>query len=112
MNAYLGTSRPTRRIAETSWVTVYWVATASAKIVESTAGAYASAAAFVANDAVTRARALADVPVRVATGYDDPFYPGVQALARALPPGAVVDLAKGCHTNAFFAGLQPPSLAS
>ena len=32
-----GTSRATRRIAETSWVTVSWVATASAKIVESTA---------------------------------------------------------------------------
>jgi enterochelin esterase-like enzyme len=75
------------------------------------AGAYASAAAFAANDAVTHASALAHVPVRVASGYDDPFYPGVQALTRALPPGAVVDLAKGCHTGAFFAAQQPPSLA-
>jgi len=75
------------------------------------AGAYASAAAFAANDAVTHASALADVPVRVAAGYHDPFYPGVQALARALPPGAMVDLAKGCHTGAFFAAQQPPSLA-
>jgi enterochelin esterase-like enzyme len=73
--------------------------------------AYASAAAFAANDAVTHASALARVPVRVASGYDDPFYPGVQALARALPPGAVVDLARGCHTNAFFTQQQPPSLA-
>jgi pimeloyl-ACP methyl ester carboxylesterase len=75
------------------------------------AGAYASAAAFAANDAVTHASALAHVPVRVAAGYDDPFYPGVQALARVLPAGAVVDLAKGCHTGAFFAEQQPPSLA-
>jgi enterochelin esterase-like enzyme len=74
-------------------------------------GAYASAAAFAANDAVTHAVALAQIPVRVASGYDDPFYPGVQALARALPAGAVVDLAKGCHTGAFFAEQQPPSLA-
>ena len=74
-------------------------------------GAYASAAAFAANDAVTHAPALARVPVRVASGYDDPFYPGVQALTRALPPGAVVELAKGCHTGAFFAEQQPPSLA-
>jgi len=74
-------------------------------------GAYASAAAFAANDAVTHARALARIPVRVASGYDDPFYPGVQALARALPAGAVVDLTKGCHTGAFFAAQQPPSLA-
>ena len=31
------------------------------------------------------------VPVRVASGYGDPFYPGVQTLARALPrnPGGV-----------------------
>jgi pimeloyl-ACP methyl ester carboxylesterase len=74
-------------------------------------GAYASAAAFAANDVVTHARALSRVPVRVASGNTDPFYPGVQALARALPAGAVVDLAKGCHTGAFFAAHQPPSLA-
>ena len=49
--------------------------------------------------------------MRVASGYDDPFRPGVQALARALPAGAVVELAKGCHTGAFFAEQQPPSLA-
>jgi pimeloyl-ACP methyl ester carboxylesterase len=75
------------------------------------AGAYASAAAFAANDAVTHAPALARVPVRVAAGYNDPFYPGVRALARALPAGAMVDLGKGCHTNAFFVAQQPPSLA-
>ena len=32
-----GTTRATRRIAATSWVMVSWVATASARIVESTA---------------------------------------------------------------------------
>jgi hypothetical protein len=32
-----GTTRPTRRIAEINWVMVSWVATASARIVESTA---------------------------------------------------------------------------
>jgi hypothetical protein len=35
----------------------------------------------------------------------------VRALVRALPPGAVIDLAKGCHTGPFFAAQQPPSLA-
>src|SRR5271155_2427081 len=53
-------------------------------------GAYASAAAFAANDAVPHAPALARVPVRVASRHDHPVYPGVQALTRALPPGAVV----------------------
>jgi hypothetical protein len=78
---------------------------------DANAGAYASAAAFAANDAITHAPALGRVPVRVASGRDDPFYPGVQALARALPAGAVVDLAAGCHTDPFFAAQQPPSLA-
>jgi len=86
-----------------------WTSYAQAQ--SANAGAYASAAAFAANDAVTHAPALARIPVRVASGYDDPFYPGVQALGRALPPGAVVDLAKGCHTGVFFGEQQPPSLA-
>ncbi len=86
-----------------------WTSYAQATVANQ--GAYASAVAFAANDAVTHAPALARTPVRVASGYDDPFHPGVQALVRALPAGAVVDLAKGCHTDAFFAEQQPPSLA-
>jgi pimeloyl-ACP methyl ester carboxylesterase len=74
-------------------------------------GAYASAAAFGANDAVTHAASLAGIAVRVASGYDDPFSPGVQALARALPPGAVMEFAKGCHTGPFFLEQEPLSLA-
>jgi hypothetical protein len=75
------------------------------------AGAYASSAAFAKADAVTHARALAGVAVRVASGLDDPFRPGVEALARALPAGAVVEISKGCHTGSFFAAQEPPSLA-
>jgi pimeloyl-ACP methyl ester carboxylesterase len=74
------------------------------------AGAFASAAAFAADDVVTHASALARLPIRIASGYDDPFYPGVQAFVRAAPAGAVVDFAKGCHTGPFFAEQQPPSL--
>lgn len=71
---------------------------------------------FAAGDAVTHAAALAGVPVRVASGYDDPFYPGVRTLARALPrnPGGVraeVYFGSGCHTGAFFNAQEPPSLA-
>jgi enterochelin esterase-like enzyme len=75
------------------------------------AGAYVSAAAFTADDAVTHAKALTGIPVRVAVGYDDPFYPGVQALARELPAGAVVDFSTGCHNADFFVAQEPPSLA-
>lgn len=73
-------------------------------------GAYASAAAFARADAVTHASTLATVPVRVASGLDDPFLPGVRALVRALPPGAVVDISRGCHTSPFFIAQKPPSL--
>jgi pimeloyl-ACP methyl ester carboxylesterase len=74
-------------------------------------GAYASASAFAAADAVTHARSLKDVAVRVASGASDPFRPGVEALARALPPGAVVEISRGCHTGQFFQSQVPPSLA-
>jgi enterochelin esterase-like enzyme len=75
------------------------------------AGAYASAADFAADDAVTHAAALAGIPVRVASSYGDPFYPGVQALARALPDSAAVYFGNGCHTGPFFSAQEPPSLA-
>jgi pimeloyl-ACP methyl ester carboxylesterase len=74
-------------------------------------GAYSSAAAFTAADAVTHAHALAGVAVRVACGLGDPFYPGVRALTRVLPPGAVTDLSQGCHSYPFFVAQEPPSLA-
>ena len=75
------------------------------------AGAFTSAADFQANDVVAGATALRGVGVRIAAGRDDPFYPGVQALVRVLPAGATVELSGGCHTGAFFAAQQPPSLA-
>ena len=75
------------------------------------AGAYASAADFAADDAVTHAPALKGIPVRVAAGADDPFYPGVQTLARALPKSAEVYFGGGCHTAAFFNSQEPASLA-
>jgi S-formylglutathione hydrolase FrmB len=79
-------------------------------------GAYASAESFAAADAVTHAAALATVPVRVASGYSDPFYSGVRTFTRALPkpPGATpatLYFATGCHTAPFFNSQEPPSLA-
>ena len=74
-------------------------------------GAFASAAAFAAGDVIKHAAALGRRPVRIASGHDDPFYPGVQALARALPAGAVVAFGPGCHDGSFFVAQEPPSLA-
>jgi enterochelin esterase-like enzyme len=73
-------------------------------------GAYTSAADFAAYDAVTHASALADTPVRLASATDDPFHPGVIALAAELPRTATVDFSHGCHTGPFFTAQEPPSL--
>jgi S-formylglutathione hydrolase FrmB len=73
-------------------------------------GAYASAADFTANDAVSHTAALSNTPVRVASGNDDPFHPGVAALAQQLPKTSTVVLSQGCHTGPFFNAQEPPSL--
>ena len=75
------------------------------------ARAYASAQDFAADDAVTHAGALAGIPLRIASGNSDPFHPGIEALAKALPPGAIVSFSTGCHTDAYFTSQEPPSLA-
>ena len=72
-------------------------------------GAYASAAAFAANDVVTHADALRDTPVRVASGFEDPFHPGVVAMSQVLPSSAV-EFSQGCHTGDFFTAEEPPSI--
>jgi predicted esterase len=85
-----------------------WVSYAQARAANP--GAYASATDFAADDAVSHAAALVGTPVRVASGADDPFHPGVVALAGALPRTSVVDFSQGCHTGAFFTAQEPPSL--
>jgi pimeloyl-ACP methyl ester carboxylesterase len=74
------------------------------------AGAFASAIDFASDNVVTHASALTGIPVRIASGTDDPFHPGVVALAHALPKPTIVDITAGCHDNAFFASQQHPSL--
>jgi pimeloyl-ACP methyl ester carboxylesterase len=91
-----------------------WTSYAQAK--SANRGAYASAADFAADDAVTHATALKGIPVRIASGYGDPFYPGVRTMVSALPgnPGgtpAQVYFGNGCHTGPFFTAQEPPSLA-
>ena len=63
------------------------------------AGAFASAQDFASDDVITHASALAGIPVRIASGTDDPFHPGVVALAQALPKQAVVEFTAGCHDD-------------
>jgi pimeloyl-ACP methyl ester carboxylesterase len=74
------------------------------------AGAYASLDAFTANDAITHVGALAGKPVRIASGSDDPFHPGVVALANVAPSSTTVIISSGCHTDPFFVSQEPSSL--
>jgi pimeloyl-ACP methyl ester carboxylesterase len=75
------------------------------------AGAFASASDFASDDVVTHAAALSRLPLRIASGDDDPFHSGVVALARSLPRSAVVEFTGGCHDGAFFASQQHQALA-
>ena len=75
------------------------------------AGAFSSASAFDRGDVIAHASALTNVPVRVASGDDDPFHPGVEELAGALPIDSIDVFSGGCHTNPFFLEQEPPSLA-
>jgi pimeloyl-ACP methyl ester carboxylesterase len=74
-------------------------------------GAFASAADFASDNVITHAPALGAIPVRVASGSDDPFHPGVVALAPALAKSAIVEISAGCHDDAFFDSQQHASLA-
>lgn len=73
--------------------------------------AYDSVAQFARYDVVTHAAALARTPVRIASGYADPFHPGVVALTQRLGTEAEVVFTGGCHTGPFFRYELPAPLA-
>jgi pimeloyl-ACP methyl ester carboxylesterase len=75
------------------------------------AGAFASAADFATDDVITHASALAQMPVRIASGNRDPFHPGVVALAARLPRSAIVEFPAGCHDDSFFGSQQHQALS-
>jgi len=74
------------------------------------AGAFASPAAFASGNVIAHADSLVKIPVRVASGVDDPFHPGVAELLPALPTNSVTVVSGGCHTDPFFLEQEPPSL--
>jgi pimeloyl-ACP methyl ester carboxylesterase len=85
-----------------------WTSFAQAQAVNPVA--YFSSADFAADDVVTHAPRLAGMPVRVASGLNDPFHAGVIALGQSLPKGAILETSAGCHTGDFFVAQEPPSL--
>jgi enterochelin esterase-like enzyme len=73
--------------------------------------AFTSATDFADHDVITHASALRGIPVRVASGRDDPFHPYVEVLKQALPAGSRVLFPPGVHDNTFFGSQAVPSLA-
>jgi pimeloyl-ACP methyl ester carboxylesterase len=86
-----------------------WTSYAQARAANS--GAFASAADFAEDDVITHASALAQTPLRIASGNDDPFHPGVVALASRLPKSAIVEFTAGCHDGTFFRSQQHQALS-
>ena len=73
-------------------------------------GAYTNAHEFSEYDAVTHTSSLAQTPIRVASGSDDPFHSGVVTLIDRLPPNASTKVSGGCHDGEFFASQRYASL--
>jgi pimeloyl-ACP methyl ester carboxylesterase len=74
-------------------------------------GAFASKSTFDAGNVITHVDSLKGIPVRVASGVDDPFHPGVESLTSVLPSSSTVVFSTGCHTGSFFLEQEPPALA-
>jgi len=73
--------------------------------------AFTSAADFAANNVISHASALRGIPVRLASGRQDPFHPYLESLVRVLPTGSRVLFPPGGHDNYFFRSQAGPSLA-
>jgi S-formylglutathione hydrolase FrmB len=69
-----------------------------------------SPAVAAAGDEVAAAARLRGLAVRVDCGETDPFAGATRALAAALPRGAEVNLARGCHDGVFWQRQAPAQL--
>jgi hypothetical protein len=73
-------------------------------------GAYSNGAEFAKYDAITHAQRLGSIPVRVASGNQDPFHPWVEEFASRLPASDTVTYPPGQHDGAFFYSQIAPSI--
>ena len=74
------------------------------------AGAFASARAFAAGDVIANVDKLKGVAIRIASGIDDPFHPGVMALAAVLPPTEHRGDRERLSHRSVLLSQEPPSL--
>jgi len=79
-------------------------------VAESADGAFDGAADFAAHDVMGGVARLAGIPVRIACGDRDPFYPAVRSFARTVPDLAGTDFSTGEHTATFWRRTAPAQL--
>lgn len=72
--------------------------------------AFTSESDFADHDVITHASSLHGIPVRIASGRDDPFHPYLESLQQALP-AAEWHFPPGVHDGEFFGSQALPSLA-
>jgi len=72
------------------------------RFADSAPGAFDDAADFAAHDVFAGRARLAGIPVRIACGESDPFYPAVAQFLPGVPVLAGTDVRAGGHTAAFW----------
>jgi dienelactone hydrolase len=77
---------------------------------DTSAGSFDGPADFAAHDVFRRRDRLAGIPVRIACGTGDPFYPAVRAFTPSVPVLAGTDFVAGGHTDAFWRRSAPAQL--
>ena len=78
---------------------------------DSPRGSFDDAADFREHTLFGREGLLADIPVRIDCGRDDPFHPGVAAYRKALDPEPSGGLSPGLHNSDFAMRELPGALA-
>jgi pimeloyl-ACP methyl ester carboxylesterase len=77
---------------------------------DSSAGAFDGAADFADHDVFAGRERLSGIPVRIACGDRDPFYPAVQQFVGDVPDLAGTDFSTGGHTDTFWRRTAPAQL--
>jgi dienelactone hydrolase len=77
---------------------------------DTSSGSFDGPADFAAHDVFPRRDRLAGVPVRIACGTEDPFYPAVRAFVPQVPVLAGTDFRAGGHTDSFWRAAAPAQL--
>jgi dienelactone hydrolase len=82
----------------------------SRRVADTASGSFDGPTDFAVHDVFPHRDRLAGVPVRIACGTADPFYPAVRAFAPSVPVLAGTDFSTGGHTDAFWRRSAPAQL--